>query len=353
MRRVVLLDEFTVPDFHLPFRSHKHARAQQANDDAVAWSLHHGLIRRRGADAFAGIGFGHLAARVEHRAPYEHVVVLARWMAWSFVLDDQHDHLIRTGQLDAWRPVTDAIRGQLAGENRRQPPRDPLTRTFIELCDLILPGMRPETARRFTAHILDMLNSMDQEATNRLVARPPEIDDYVLMRRHSSQLPAMMDMSEASLDIEISPKIYSSPTFQELLWSATDVISWGNDLFSLRKEAACGDNNNIAVVLADRQGLTQPQVIRAVQERIAARVEDFLAAERELPHTLDTLGATTAARAAALTCCANFRDWMIGGDLWQRHDCTRYQDERWVNGLEGAYTHPDLLTQPASTETPR
>jgi hypothetical protein len=157
----------------------------------------------------------------------------------------------------------------------------------------------------------------------------------------------MMDMSEADLGIEVPTEVYTSPVFQELIWGAVDVISWGNDLFSLRKESSCGDNNNIAFLLVQRYGLAVPQVVKAVQRRIADRVEDFLAAERRLPRALDALGvADPAGCAAALKCVENYRDWMSGADMWQRFECTRYNDERWATGLEGAYTRPDLVSAP-------
>ncbi|MHC0433730.1 terpene synthase family protein [Streptomyces sp. O3] len=342
---MALLDSLNVPDFHLPFESAKHPQAEQANAEATSWALGRDLIKDA-ADDFSGIGCGHLAARVAHGAPYRELLLLSQWMAWSFVLDDQHDHVIRSGRLDTWRPVIDAINAHLS--DPRRPARrhgNALVDGFADLHGDILAGMPPGIRRRYRAHIPAMLRSLDQEAANRGNARQPTVDEYVLMRRHSSQLLPMMDMVEASLGIEVPQQVYDSPTFQALLWSAVDIISWGNDVFSLRKEHACGDNNNLVLLLAWWQDYSLPRAVRAVEERVSARLKDFQSAARTLPRVLDVLQVTDPApRESAARSVRALEDWIIGADLWQRHECTRYSDERWVTGGEGAYTRPDLVS---------
>ncbi|MFI1147625.1 terpene synthase family protein [Streptomyces sp. NPDC020817] len=299
------------------------------------------------AEQFTAIGCGHLAGRVSGDVPYETVVLLAEWMAWSFVLDDQHDHLIRTGELAAWRPVTDAITEYLATgrTSRSTSRRNPLVKGFIELCDRILGGMSPGTAARYRTHVPQMLHSLDQEAGNRGAARRPSVQDYVLMRRHSSQLLPMMDMVEAGLGIDLPQHIHDLPAFQAVVESAVDIISWGNDVFSLPKEHACGDNNNLVSLIASWEGRSLPEAVRSVEARIQVRIEDYVTAERRLFQVMDPQGEMDpTVRAAVTRCVRSYEDWMIGADLWQRYECTRYSDERFAAGLESAYTRPDLVS---------
>ncbi|WP_149179747.1 terpene synthase family protein [Streptomyces sp. TRM49041] len=340
------LDPFTIPEFHLPFDDFKDPSADRANAEATAWAVDRGLIDAA-AEQFAGIGFGHLAARVSRGASYQDIVLLAEWMAWSFVLDDQHDLLIRSGRLDGWRPVSEAITRYVTDgrTDKTAACRNLLVDGFVELCDRILAGMPPGTGDRYRAHVPRMLRSLDEEAANRRPGRLPAIDDYVLTRRHSSQLLPMMDMVEAALGIDVPAEVHASPAFQELTWSAIDVISWGNDVFSLPKEYSCGDTNNLAALIAAWHGWSLPKAVEAVEERIHARVDDFMAGVRGLPRVLDALGVTDpAARTAAARSVRCYEDWMIGADLWQRYDCTRYRDERFAAGLEAAYTRPDLVS---------
>ncbi|MER6775727.1 MULTISPECIES: terpene synthase family protein [unclassified Streptomyces] len=299
------------------------------------------------AEQFTAIGCGHLAGRVSGDVPYETIVLLAEWMAWSFVLDDQHDHLIRTGELAAWRPVTDAITEYLATgrTSRSTSRRNPLVKGFVELCDRILDGMSPGTAARYRTHVPQMLHSLDQEAGNRGAARRPSVQDYVLMRRHSSQLLPMMDMVEAGLGIDLPQHIHDLPAFQAVVESAVDIISWGNDVFSLPKEHACGDNNNLVSLIASWEGRSLPEAVRSVEARIQVRIEDYVTAERRLFQVMDPQGEMDpAVRAAVTRCVRSYEDWMIGADLWQRYECTRYSDERFAAGLESAYTRPDLVS---------
>ncbi|MFG2617591.1 lyase [Streptomyces sp. NPDC048507] len=340
------LDSFTVPDFHLPFGNSKHPQAARANAEATTWVVRHELVTDA-VEQFAGIGFGHLAGRVSGEVPFETVVLLAEWMAWSFVLDDQHDHLIRTGELDAWRPVVDTITTYLETGTADGAParRNPLVSGFIDLCDRILDGMPEGPAARYRAHVPLMLRSLDQEAGNRGAGGRPTVQDYVLMRRHSSQMLPMMDMVEAGLGLDVPQRIHDLPEYRALIASAVDVISWGNDVFSLPKEYSCGDNNNLVSLISSWEGCSLPEAVREVEGRIQARIEEYLAGERLLEETLEARGETDPqVRAAVARCVRSYEDWIIGADLWQRYECTRYSDERFAAGLESAYTRPGLVS---------
>ncbi|MFB6806122.1 terpene synthase family protein [Streptomyces sp. NPDC056387] len=340
------LDPFPVPDFHLPFGNSKHPLAARANSEATSWALRHELVADA-AEQFTAIGCGHLAGRVSGEVPYDTVVLLAEWMAWSFVLDDQHDHLIRKGELAAWPPVTDAITQYLATGrvNGASSRRNPLVRGFIDLCDRILAGMSTGTAARYRAHVPLMLHSLDQEAGNRGARRRPSVQEYILMRRHSSQLLPMMDMVEAGLGIDLPQHVHDHPAFQAVVESAVDIISWGNDVFSLPKEHACGDNNNLVSLISSWEGCSLPDAVRSVENRIQARIEDYVSAERRLFQVIDGEGRLDPeVRAAVTRVVRSYEDWMIGADLWQRYECTRYSDERFAAGLESAYTRPDLVS---------
>ncbi|MCX5152225.1 terpene synthase family protein [Streptomyces sp. NBC_00320] len=308
--------------------------------------MRHELVTNA-SEQFAGIGCGHLAGRVSGEVPYDTIVLLAEWMAWSFVLDDQHDHLIRTGELAAWRPVTDAITQYLetGRTSRASSRRNPLVSGFVDLCDRILAGMSPGTAARYRDHVPLMLRSLDQEAGNRGAGGRPSIQHYVLMRRHSSQLLPMMDMVEAGLGIDLPQPVHDLPAFQAVVESAVDIISWGNDMFSLPKEHACGDNNNLVSLISSWEGRSLPDAVQATWGRIQDRIEDYVAAERRLFQVIDAQGEMDpAVRAAVTRCVRSYEDWMIGTDLWQRYECTRYSDERFAAGLESAYIRPDLVS---------
>ncbi|WP_309144181.1 terpene synthase family protein [Streptomyces sp. BR123] len=298
-------------------------------------------------DQFAGIGFGHLAGRVSGEVAYETVVLLAEWMAWSFVLDDQHDHLIRNGELAAWRPVAGAIGDYLrTGRiNSAAAEGNPLVRGFTELCDRILAGLSEPATARFQAHFRLVLRSLDQEACNRRAGVRPTVEDHVLLRRHSSQLLPMMDMVEAGLGIDVPQHVHDLPEFRAVVASTLDIIGWENDMFSLPKEHSCGDTNNLVTLVATRDRCSLADALRTVEGDIHARIEEYLDCKGRLFRLLDAGdGTDPALREAVSRCVRSYEDWMIGADLWQRYECTRYSDERFAAGLESAYTRPDLVS---------
>ncbi|MBW1602462.1 lyase [Streptomyces sp. JJ66] len=338
-----------MPDFQHPFIPRVHPRAAEANQDAARWVRGHGLIDDDAFTDFANIAFGYLAARVLPEAPYERVLTLARWMAWSFVLDDQHDHLIRTGELDAWTAVAAVV----AGRQEPSPDDNPLIRAFVEVKSQVLAGLPASVHPRYRHHLAQMMDAMDREAAHRTAPQPPSIAAYVLTRRHSSMLPAMMDITEGALGVEVPPESHGLPAFQELRWSAIDIVSWTNDIVSYRKESSCGDVNNLVLLLVHQHGLSLPDAVGLVTQRIKDRVQDLLHARERLPRALQVLGLTASGlQEAALTCADNLQDWVIGTDLWERTDCTRYRESRWINGHEGAYNRPDLLVTRTASSPP-
>ncbi|MFG2331646.1 terpene synthase family protein [Streptomyces sp. NPDC048604] len=340
------LHNFSVPDFHLPFGNAKHPQAARANEEATAWVVGHGLVTHA-LEQFSGIGCGHLAGRVSGEVPYERVLLLAEWMAWSFVLDDQHDHLIRNGELEAWRPVVGAITAYLDTGRADGPAeeRNPLVNGFVDVCERIVDGMSEACAARYRTHVRLVLRSLDQEAGNRRADARPTVEDYILMRRNSSQLLPMMDMVEAALGIDLPSRITALPQFEEVMKATLDVISWGNDVFSLPKEYACGDTNNLVSRIASRDGCSLADAVREVEHLIQTRIEDYLTARQKLLDALDSDPRTgPALRDEVARCVRTYEDWMIGTELWQRYECTRYSDERFAAGLEGAYTRPDLVS---------
>ncbi|GAA1581315.1 hypothetical protein GCM10009731_39140 [Streptomyces globosus] len=340
------LQNFSVPDFHLPFGNAKHPLAARANAESTSWVVRHELVTTA-VDQFAGIGCGHLAGRVSGDAPYERVLLLAQWMAWSFVLDDQHDHLIRKGEVAAWRPVVGAITEYLDTGRISSPDlaRNPLVSGFAELCDRILAGLSPDAATRYRTHVRLVLASLDQEAGNRGGSGRPTVEEYIHLRRHSSQILPMMDMVEAGLGLDLPQRVHEMRELRQLVASVLDVISWGNDVFSLPKEHSCGDTNNLVSLVAAWEGRSLPDAVRAVEQRIQVRIEEYLACRGRLFEVLDADPATDAGlREAVARYVHSCEDWMIGADLWQRYECTRYRDERFAAGLESAYTRPDLVS---------
>jgi hypothetical protein len=104
--------------------------------------------------------------------------------------------------------------------------------------------------------------------------------------------------------------------------AANDVLSWTNDIFSLRKELSRGDElmrleteNLVAFLRRAHHGPWAEAMLRAA-DMIAARTHVFRQTTRRL------LGGP---QTPAVTCCVTgLEDWIAGNLRWSQ-GCGRYQ----------------------------
>ncbi|MFC7720521.1 terpene synthase family protein [Nonomuraea recticatena] len=110
--------------------------------------------------------------------------------------------------------------------------------------------------------------------------------------------PYLYDLVEPCLGVEVPPELHEGEPWQALVESCADVSAWCNDVASLDKER--GDAHNFVVIAASELGLSEPEALDWVLDRIAGRCADMRAAARRLP--LDTLPVKVARDVSKVAC---------------------------------------------------
>jgi hypothetical protein len=137
--------------------------------------------------------------------------------------------------------------------------------------------------RRFAHHHAEYFASQRQEAANRLHQRIPDVQAHIINRRSSSFSTASMDLIELVHHMEIPVEVYDSQPFQALLNSMYDLVGWTNDVYSLPKELARGEVNNLVVAVQNEGQCSLQDAINRVCDMINRETQRFEKLIQSLP----------------------------------------------------------------------
>ena len=164
------------------------------------------------------------------------------------------------------------------------------------------------------------------------------------MRRDASTVLPTLDLVEFVEGAVVPDALYRTSRYRTLVLGTADIMCWINDIHSLHLERS--DPINLVNVLNHHERLGVQRAIDAVADRIALRVEDHLAAARELPMVMDALGLGREAQAPVVRCVRDMRSWAAGMEAWDRTDTIRFADsEASAPGTKPSYVE-DLLDRP-------
>ncbi|GAA2425475.1 hypothetical protein GCM10010191_42270 [Actinomadura vinacea] len=238
-----------------------------------------------------------LAARLFPEAEPDRVELFARWLTWTFALDDTLDQATVSGSATAVQAVCDDLLRAIR-RGHASPGARPLESTLVELWQDTAAGMSRDWRRRFLGHLEDHRRGCSEQAVFRRTRQMPTPEEYPALRRRAAG-PFLYDLMEPVLGVELPPRPLALPAWQTLLEDTADVITWSNDLASYGREAVLGDVHNHVIVMAAAHGVDPSQSMRRVAERIAALADRLRESAETLRGTVDRLGLAEHDREAA------------------------------------------------------
>lgn len=117
---------------------------------------------------------------------------------------------------------------------------------------------------------------------NRVLGIVPDMETYIGKRQHSGGMTIGIDLIEFAEGIELGTELLDSKAFRVLATTTNNVVCWSNDIFSLAKEQARGDVNNLVVIVQHREHLTLQEAVERVNEMVTEQVRLFEETERAL-----------------------------------------------------------------------
>ncbi|KAF9263792.1 terpenoid synthase [Marasmius fiardii PR-910] len=272
--------QFLLPDLHAlcPLESsmspHYHRAAKESSD----WISGYNVFNDRRAIVIKEANSELLVAHAYPYAPYERFRTVCDFINLLFVFDETSDE--QTGE-DA------AATGDIFHEAMRNPDYSSTSKLSQMTKDFRARYFKvagPTSSARFLRHLKDYINSVATEAEYRERDEILDVDAFMELRRNNSAVILCFDLLEYVLGIELPDEVYEDPTFEELYWSAVDMVCWANDLYSWNMEQAKGiSGNNIVTVLMKHKNMKLQSACDYVGLHCDKLVRRYLSARDRLP----------------------------------------------------------------------
>jgi pentalenene synthase/avermitilol synthase len=236
-------------------------------------------------------------------------------MALFFVFDDQFDGSLGQDPARAaavCQQLIDIVHGALPGPNA-----DPCSRAFADVWARSTDGAHPGWITR-TAHEWEYyFASQAHEAIGRLRGTPADMETYLQVRRGIAGTDLPLSLGERAAGITVPASAFHSPQLRIMRQTAIDVTFMCNDVYSLEKEEARGDMDNLVLVIEHSRRCTRAEAVADARREVRRRVERFQELALQLPLLCTQLKLHGRAAAAVKTYVEIMGAWMSGYHAWQ------------------------------------
>ncbi|MGW1023037.1 terpene synthase family protein [Streptomyces sp. NPDC002577] len=189
---------------------------------------------------------------------------------------------------------------------------DPHVNAFTDIWRRWCQGMSPRFIARTRKNWLGWFASCRTRCEHRRDSRTLEVEEYLTLRDMTGAVLLEMDVTERVGGYEVQPEFLESSPLKMMRRITMRVINITQDVQSLAKEEAAGDQHNMVIVLERRQNLTREKALRRIHERIRGYTDSFLRYEAEIPQFLDTLMVPVEERTSVYRHAADLRSLMRG-----------------------------------------
>ncbi len=278
--------DIVFPTLYCPFPSaiNPHAEAVQAH--TMQWAISHGLVgSERARQRLSLAKPGRLAARAHPNIAFDELTILADWITWGFMLDDQCDEAAMGKEPAQLAPVFASFVAILK-EPRPAVARaaGPLGESLQELwLRMIDKALDPAWPARFTCDVEQCFEANIWQAENRAAHRISSVTDYIRMRPFAGGLIIVYDLIEIGEQLRLPAEVRRHTAVQALKSMCSNVVCWSNDIISLGKELAKGDPHNLVAVLKHERQTSWQEAVDEVARMHDAEVKLFLELEARLP----------------------------------------------------------------------
>ncbi len=303
-------------EFVLPFPLRISTDLDRARHHSLQWVQRLGLVA--GGESLAWFSMWDmpkLAALGFPHATGEELDLCADAMAFFFVFDDQFDgplgrHPDRVASI--CQGFIDIVHGARPGRSA-----GPLLRAFIDVWDRCQDGAPPRWRARAACEWEYYFAAHAHESINRNRGTPAGMREYLQVRRGVAATDLPISLGERAATIDIPRAVFHSPQLRIMRQTAIDITLMCNDVYSLEKEEARGDMDNLILVIEHEQNLPRAKAVARAQRKIAQRCSRFQRLRDQIPNVCAQLGLTAQQRAMVDQYVEVMATWIRGYHEWE------------------------------------
>jgi pentalenene synthase len=313
-------------DFYMPLPGQRSPDFERAKADHLDWPRQFSLITTDSAAQRHATGnYAELASFFYPQASDEDLDLGVDLMSWFFLFDDLFDGP-RGEDPAAAKGLTDAVAAALDGP---LPGGSPLiAHGFADVWRRSRQGMSPDWEARSIRNWRSYFSGYVEEALSRHHNLPINSSgEYMAMRRRTIGVLPTVDLAERTQRCEVPQRVYDSPLVTVMLLIAIDINLMFNDIASLEKEEARGEQNNLVFILMREHAWTKERSIAHMQDEIRARLEQFTTLEGCLPEMFTSYNLNPAEQQAAERYQINAVRSVIRGSYDWHRASGRYGEE--------------------------
>jgi len=272
-----------LPLLSYPFEAAVSPYAEEVDERTFQWGSTYGIFDSLGGDAerYRGTRVGWLVGRTSPRSSPVGLQLLADWQTWLFAFDDGFCDESATGE----RPelliqAMTRYLGVIEEPGQHRLGGDPFGVALAELGDRIRKSATPVQVARFVHAVTGYFLAQCWEASNRSLHRPPEVAEYVHMRRHGGAVPTCLSLIDVAGGFRLAAAEFSDPRVMSLSDQATNIACWANDILSYPKERSRSRAvHSLPVVLSRQLGIGEQESLERVAAMHDREVESYVTHE--------------------------------------------------------------------------
>lgn len=302
--------------FDLPFPLRVHENMEDARGRNLDWVRRHALVGgERSMNWYTSWDMPRLAAYSFPDATGPGLDLCTDAMAFFFVFDDQLDGpvgLVPDRVAQICQGLIDVVH-----DGGHSHGGDPCSAAFADLWRRSTDGAPPGWVARTAGEWEYYFAAHAHEAVNRRRGTPTDLEHYLQVRRGVAGTALPLSLGERAAGLTLPAAVFHSPQLRIMREIAIDITLMCNDVYSLEKEEARGDMDNLVLVLEYTQHHARAQAVVAVQTEVQRRYARFQELAGEIPAMCGQLALPAAQQLSVATYVDVLTAWMRGYHAWE------------------------------------
>ncbi|MEH2156822.1 terpene synthase family protein [Nostoc sp.] len=270
---------FKLPELIYPsFCSDISPYADEIQINTFQWASNYGMM----TESLKKTPSGFLASRTYPKASKDTLQIVADWLAWLFLLDDEVDNANLGQESDQLYILHSQLLSILRG-NSPTPQDWAIAHLLANWRDRVSCYVSKDWMERYSSMVALYLEANRWEARNRKLGIVPDVEDYIAMRSFSGAMYPCFALMEITEGIELPFYIVQSGVGESLQQLACNIVCWSNDIFSYSKERKYQDVHNLVYVLHKHKNINLQSAFTQVKTMHDEEVNKFKQLLLELP----------------------------------------------------------------------